>query len=184
MSSLVKCKFILTGALAGKSLRLGKYNFVDGALVLEDTPENIAMHARSLERNWCVYPEGAAGLESKNEQRDLSADSKPDGKQAVSGNGEPNGAGAAAGEGSAVGAGDASANAGKPAVQAGGNGPAPELNQKLARAVAALDPMDDAHWTADGKPAMVAVSQFYGATDITRADVEAAAPGFRRPSVD
>lgn len=58
--------------------------------------------------------------------------------------------------------------------------PKPFVNTKLAAAIAQLDPKDDSHWTGDGKPAMKAVETFYGASDITRADVSAAAPGLTR----
>lgn len=53
-------------------------------------------------------------------------------------------------------------------------------NLKLVRALGQLDPKDDKHWTKDGKPAMTAVEAFYGASDITRADVSAAVPGLTR----
>ncbi len=55
-----------------------------------------------------------------------------------------------------------------------------ELNTKLQKAVLGLDPADDTHWTKDGKPAMTAVEKLYGSAGITRADVEAVAPGHTR----
>ena len=55
-----------------------------------------------------------------------------------------------------------------------------ELNTKLQKAVLGLDPTDDTHWTKDGKPAMTAVEKLYGSAGITRADVEAVAPGYTR----
>ena len=61
-----------------------------------------------------------------------------------------------------------------------GDPPPAEINAKLQRAVMGLDPADDAAWTKDGKPAINAVTAAYGATDVTRADVEAVAPGFNR----
>lgn len=188
-SSQITLIFILVGFYAGKTVSLGKYRFVDGKCTITATPEQMALHARALERNWQAFPQGDSRIEEfGHEQRDLHKNTKPDGKHTVPGDGVPGGEGSAPGEGSADGGGDASANAGGSNVQTAGNGSAEELkplvNDKLARAVAALDPKDDTHWTADGRPAMVAVQQFYGATDITRADVEAAAPNVRRPAVE
>jgi len=53
-------------------------------------------------------------------------------------------------------------------------------NERLAAALQKLDPENDEHWTKLGKPAMAALEQFYGSTDFTRADVEAAIPDFNR----
>lgn len=53
-------------------------------------------------------------------------------------------------------------------------------NQRLAEALAKLDPENDDHWTKLGKPAMSAVEQLYGSADITRGDVEAAIKDFDR----
>lgn len=53
-------------------------------------------------------------------------------------------------------------------------------NERLATALGQLDPENDEHWTKIGKPAMAALEQFYGSTDFTRADVEAAIPDFDR----
>lgn len=53
-------------------------------------------------------------------------------------------------------------------------------NERLAAALRQLDPENDEHWTKIGKPAMSALEQFYGSSDITRADVEAAIPDFNR----
>lgn len=54
------------------------------------------------------------------------------------------------------------------------------VNEKLRQVVVNLDPEVDDHWTGAGKPAMAAVEEAYGETGITRADVEAAAPGWNR----
>lgn len=50
-------------------------------------------------------------------------------------------------------------------------------------AVQGLDPDRDDHWTKDGLPAMEAVEAALGvrASVLTRDDVDAAAPDFRRP---
>lgn len=58
--------------------------------------------------------------------------------------------------------------------------PNADFGGRLRKAINDLDPDDDAHWTAEGKPAIAAVTSLYGSTGVTRADVEAAAPGFNR----
>lgn len=195
MSAFVKIWFFLTGVLAGKTILLGgKYQFQDGKMLLQATPEEAALHARSLERNWSVLPEGDPRLnkeEEDNGQRDLSQDPLRDSKQTVQPGSESDGQGAAASEQTAnEGTGNAEVDAGQGGLQAGGDGhpaeltgdPLPEVNEKLKRAVEALNPAEDSHWIADGRPAIAAVAMLYGATDVTRADVEAVAPGFTRPA--
>ncbi len=49
----------------------------------------------------------------------------------------------------------------------------------LAAALAALDPADDTHWTANGKPNVAAVAGIVGAP-VTRADIDSAAPELTR----
>lgn len=49
----------------------------------------------------------------------------------------------------------------------------------LPDAVAALDPNDDSHWTSGGKPRIEAVADITG-KPVTRAEIDAAAPGVTR----
>lgn len=58
--------------------------------------------------------------------------------------------------------------------------PDPVLNEKLMEAIKKLSPENDDHWTQAGWPDMKALEIFYGASDITRAQVTAAAPGYNR----
>lgn len=53
--------------------------------------------------------------------------------------------------------------------------------EAIKAALAKLDPADDDHWTAGGLPAVGAVKELTSSTTLTRADIEAAAPGFERP---
>lgn len=50
----------------------------------------------------------------------------------------------------------------------------------IVEALGKLDPANDEHWTADGKPAMVALNALLPA-EITRARLEEVAPDFARP---
>lgn len=145
----------------------------------------------------------AAEAEKQDGQRDLQSQggSDPDGSGAVHGGVQSDGAGTGA-EGAAAGSGDAGAGAGQSGGLPDGNGqqaqlnsepvaqqtqdtqgptePVAQVNEKLRRAVLGLDPSDDSHWIASGKPALAAVEKAYGSTGLTRADVEAVAPGFVR----
>lgn len=56
----------------------------------------------------------------------------------------------------------------------------PPKNVELAKAVKALDPAADDHWTGAGLPKISAVEEAYGQTGVTRAMVEAAAPEWTR----
>lgn len=194
MSTIIQTTFVLTGALAGRTIRLGSqpYAFEKGRLTITAPAEEVALHARFLERNWQAYPEGHPALkEVPDGQRDLQEGSQPDGQQPVHGDVQPVGGGTEAGDAAPVSGGGVEAEAGQAGSVPGGDGqpaqlnpagdpPPPEVNAKLQKAVQSLDPADDNHWTKDGKPAMTAVEKLYGSAAITRADVEAVAPGWTR----
>lgn len=185
--STIQVTFALTGPRANLTGTLGSlpYRFHEGRTRIVATPEEMALHARFLERNWKAYPEGHPALEKidpegKNGERDLSENPERDGEPEVHSDLQPNGEGPAAGSESADGGGAVESATGEAGGVSDGAGQAPELNTKLQAAVWNLDPTDDTHWTRDGKPAMSAVEKLYGASDITRADVDAAAPGYTR----
>lgn len=134
-------------------------------------------------------------------QRDLSAGGdNADGQGQVQGGGLAQGEGTSAGDGANDGSGAGDASTGATGGLPEGNGQPPLLkvsdtlnpnhapegdakalfDVKLQRAVASLDHATDDHWTQDGKPALQAVSKFYGSTAVKRADVEAVAPEYRR----
>lgn len=163
MSTIIQTTFVLTGPLAGRTIRLGSqpYPFENGRLTIQAPAEEVALHARFLERNWQAYPEGHPALKEVPDGQPVSSDVQPDGGGTEAG-GVPDGDG-------------------QPAVLTDPvKEPTVELNTKLQKAVMGLDPADDTHWTKDGKPAMTAVEKLYGSAGITRADVEAVAPGHTR----
>ncbi|WP_163836868.1 hypothetical protein [Spartinivicinus ruber] len=53
------------------------------------------------------------------------------------------------------------------------------VSEKIVKALSQLDQANDAHWTNAGLPNVKAVEEILG-QDITRADINAAAPDFRR----
>jgi hypothetical protein len=194
MSSVIQTTFVLTGPLKGKTVNLGSlpYRFADGRTTLIASVEDTALHARFLERNWQAYPEGHPALEGQTDgQREVQTNTQQDGQHPVSSDVQPNGGGTEAGGEADNGAGATDPEAGQAGGVPDGDGqqaqlnpagdpPPSEVNTKLQKAVQALDPADDNHWTRDGKPAMSAVEKLYGSAGITRADVEAAAPGWTR----
>ena len=194
MPTLIQTTFVLTGAFAGRTIRLGSqsYAFEKGRLTITAPPEEVALHARFLERNWQAYPEGHPALkEVPDGQRDLQEGPQPDGQQPVHSDVQPNGEGTEAGDAAPVSGGGVEAEAGQAGGVPDGDGqpavltdpakePTVELNTKLQKAVLGLDPADDTHWTKDGKPAMTAVEKLYGSAGLIRADVEAVAPGHTR----
>jgi hypothetical protein len=66
--------------------------------------------------------------------------------------------------------------------QEGGDDDDVVTGEQIAEALELLDPTDDNHWTAAGLPSMDAVADALGVGGFSRADVEAANPGFKRPA--
>lgn len=54
------------------------------------------------------------------------------------------------------------------------------VDTKLVKAIHALDPANDEHWTGVGLPAMTSIEIAYGSTGVTRKDVTAAIPEWNR----
>lgn len=92
MSVPIKTTYVLTGPNKGRTIRLGKYPFENGKLTIIATPEETALHARALERNWSAFPEGSDALknaEKPDGQRDLPEGSEQDGDAEVQRDGVP-----------------------------------------------------------------------------------------------
>ncbi len=102
-------RFILSGPLRGRTIKLGSqgYQFVNGELTVQASPQDVALYARQLERNWQAYPEGhPALLEGKlNGQREIHKDSQPNEQSTVSGELQPVGEAPAARDSTVVGTG-------------------------------------------------------------------------------
>jgi len=57
----------------------------------------------------------------------------------------------------------------------------PDLSETaIGRALLTLDPDDDAHWTAGGRPKLSVIENLSGNAGVTRGDVNEASPGFDR----
>jgi hypothetical protein len=173
---------VLVGAYAGQtgalSLGLTEYHFTDGEITLEGSDHNVEATARALALSFQALPKGSPELEALMKEM-ANADQVHEGGDL--GNGEADIQGGA-GQGAAdTGAGDGGADDAAQAGEAGAGDATRDGSRAIVEALTKLDPADDANWTADGKPKMAALEVLLGRTDITRAQVEAAAPGFSRP---
>lgn len=169
---IVKKSIELVGPNKGKDIVLGGIQFRDGKATLEGPDTDVEKQFRYLHRCWQVQY-------SEEVSKDGSVQDQPnkDENGAPQGNGEE-GEGRTAQEGSD----DSGQPTGTDVHNQNGQTESPVVNQRLVDAVSKLDPENEEHWTRTGKPAMSAIETFYGSSDITRADVDAAAPGLSRDS--
>ena len=179
MSALLKTTFILTGPLAGKTVKLGSlpFPFVGGKLTIQATPKDLGLYAQFLERNWQALPENDPRLETTNGQCDIPEDEE----ESVPSEVQPNRAGAptrgTAEDGSGL------VETGDRLGWTGGDRSEEIVDQKLREAVLKLDPTNETHWTVHGKPALDVVAKFLGSSNVTRRQVDAAAGDIRKPAV-
>lgn len=206
--SIQQRQIVLTGARKGMTGELGQFQVVEGVIKLQGGDEDLLGWTRYIEMMWQGYPMGdprieeaqaaidAANQESSDGKRDVQAGSvQSDGKSDLQGLAQHVGGQPSAGDGAPVGGQPSGASAGTAdAAGALGNGqqaqlsengkkPDPEVptDERLKKALGLLDPAINEHWTMAGQPAIAAVEQFYGSGNVTRADIEAIAPGWRRP---
>ena len=173
----------LVGAYAGQTVTLGlgltNYTFTDGEITLEGSDHDVEAVSRALALNFQALPKGSPELEAK--LKELA-----DGDQVHAGgnlgNGEANLQGGAGPGAIDPDPGNGGADDAATTGEAGAGDATRDGSRAIVEALTKLDPADDANWTADGKPKMAALEVLLGRTDITRAQVEAAAPGFTRPT--
>ena len=182
MSVLIRLVFFLTGALTGKTIKLGDYSFLDGKCEVTSTHDQMPLHARFLERNWSAFAENDPRL--KEAQANVLNQVHEDGN-GPSGSSEVHGSNLESGNPPEV---VGNPDSGEPPADPSTGNSEPNANQsdrppqvvKLEAAIRMLDPANDLHWTATGLPTMAAVEKFFGSAGITRADVAGALPGFNR----
>ena len=160
---------------------LGTYKFEDGFHVCVIPADRVEKRIRVLNTFYGaeVYKDGASQVHEDPGSRAPAA---------VPGGGGPDGSGSGkvpADDGSGTDAG------GKPAEGSVSSGDGQqdtrddgtkEFADRLLKAVTNLDPTNDEHWTADGRPRIDEVEKAYGSAGVTRADVDAIAPGYTRPT--
>jgi len=196
----IRHKLILTGARAGATCTLRKLEFRNGVCVITGPDNEVAALTRYMGRVYKAFPEGSlelAKFQALDREREGAsngagaADTEPGRDQVapVSGDVRPDGAGPApspANDGSGADAAEAGSSQREPGGD-GNGGPDvddfdAERTQSLHEVIMGLDPTNDEHWTADGKPRIDVVAAASGRQDLTRKVVEAAAPGFTRPT--
>jgi len=160
----------LRGHFAGQSVVLGGFQFTRGAVSLDYSPEDHERIARHLAQ-W-----QAEAID------DGKRDSETMRPPQVVGHVQPEGQGSDAGGGTADGVRPTEAAPSDPTVNVGpeGDRQAPSVEERLRASVLALDPDDEGSWTASGRPSLAAIEAAFG-LPVTRAKIEAVAPGFKRP---
>jgi hypothetical protein len=172
---------VLVGTHAGKDIvfdaGMTKYKFTGGKMELTGTPTQLAGVIAYLGRCYQAFPEGSAELRAAQEGL-RNGGGKTDPNRT-----EDNAGGAGEGLSIATEAHDGSRGQQDDARKAGEEDAPGNGARSIAEALKQLDPHNDSHWNADGKPRMSAVEAFLGRTDVTRAQVEAVAPGLTREKV-
>lgn len=189
--SIITRKLTLVGANRGKTIGLKAgdkvYQFTDGSMEVTGPSGDVDNLTKFLNRCYQAFPDPSRELDEAVAAIHGEADA------AEAEQDEPG-----AGDGDKGGAQDDAGGAGQPAPEPGnpaeGGGHAEaqpgeaepgrsdqgDGQSPIAAALSKLDPADDEHWTADGKPKMTALEAIMGRSDITRAQVDAAVPGFNR----
>jgi len=189
----IRRKLVLTGARTGKTCVLNKYQFVNGITYVEGPDKDVDGISKYFAVAYKAFPEGSAELaymqrvdhdNSKLQEvlhgiSHAAPDSQPGRSGEVSSNIQPGRVGLAQ-KGPNAGAGAATPPPGSTGSVPGGPGHADAGLDELKRAVVQLNPSNDEHWTSEGKPAIAALAQICRRANITRAEVEAAAPGVTR----
>lgn len=184
-------KLSLVGDLDGQTVTLraggSEYEFIDGSLEVTGPSADVDNLSKYLQRCWQAYPDPSRELDEARAAIERGTDAaEADEDEPKAGDGDPSGAENNEGgagdpapepEGTDEGGSDAQPEPGaaEPGRPGEGDGQSP-INQALSR----LDPEDDEAWTADGKPKMSAIEAVMGRSDVTRSQVDAAAPGFDR----
>lgn len=199
MSASLNTTLHLTGALRGKTVVLGGYPFVDGRFTVSGSLENVSGLIKYLGRSYQAYPEGSVELREAQERdrreanrgvrgangndsdRDKAASN--DGVDGADGSGTSQAGGSDDGETGVNGSGGSTSGlsdrGGRPdagdADESDESGPYGEVRKALKR----LDHTNDDDWTGDDRPAVARVTEILG-RQINRAEIDAAAPDFRR----
>lgn len=189
--SIITRKLTLVGAYRGQTVtfRAGtkEYEFKEGSMEISGPSTDVENLSKFLNRCYQAFPDPSRELDAAVAAIHGDGDAaQTDTTASGPGNGDPGGTKDDAGgagdpapepKGTDEGGSDAQPEPGaaEPGRPGEGDGQSP-INQALSR----LDPEDDEAWTADGKPKMSAIEAVMGRSDVTRAQVDAAAPGFDR----
>lgn len=174
----MKAKLVLTGALKGKTKKLNGIQFINGEFPLKipiESQEGIIIYMKRCYEAQLIIEGDDHG------KCDVQTDAQPGQSAEVSGHVRQDGEEPAT-ETAVDGGKHDGAAGGTEGVLADGDGyQDPRLHSQIRKAVNLLDSANDSHWTKDGRPACDAVASVMGSGNVTRAQIEAAVPGFTRP---
>lgn len=187
---IITRKLTLVGANEGKTIvfKAGtkEYEFTDGSMEVTGPSGDVDNLSKYLRRCYQAFPDPSHELDAARAALKEEADAgEADTAEPGPGDEHPGGAdddeGGAGAEPTQLPDADNGGGAAEPEAGEAGAGDANGDGQSpIVSALKRLDPADDEHWTADGKPKMSALEALMGRADITRAQVDAAAPGFNR----
>lgn len=151
-------QYELAGFNAGKTINLGGFQFVDGVYTHESADQTTDGLTIYLERSYYAFPAGSPALKDAQERYE---------REQESGVAE-------------VPTGDAGSS--DPTDPLAGDEQGQQASAAAVKeAIDALDANDDSHWTAQGLPDVSAVTDLAG-EKVSRAQIEATAPGYTRAS--
>lgn len=197
-------RVVLTGPYAGKTMVLNRHHFTKGVALITGQPDEVSFTLAYLARSYQAYPEGSPELEAalskvkaNGVQHHFSTNpQKQDGAPNTVQGEEDNQAGQVPDPRELQGERHADGSAGNAGLVPGGAGhenaglgegvdylkerESSALTLQLQNVIKGLDPKQDTHWTPDGFPALDTVAEGAKQPSLTRADVEAAVPGWTR----
>lgn len=176
MSHHMNITLELTGARAGKTCVLGKYQFVNGRTVVRGDITKVGGAITYLGRVYKAFPLGSAELAAGGGNGKADADTAAGGRFAEPIQGSVHNDGSAD---QATASGSGTDGGGKPAAEHDPIGYR-HPDTRLREAVMKLDPANPEHWTEGGDPQLSAVAKMLGSGNVTRKDVKRVAPDITR----
>ena len=152
-----------------------KFRFTNGRLTIRGDHEWVDRILARLVRDYkCTIEE-----EARHGQRSVPTPSVPDPQPALRGGVQPGGEGTPQ-EAPADGTGGVNAGQGDARVRSGGDGHQDPRLDRIRSALGRLDSTNAKHWTITGLPKVSVVAKLARLEDVSRREVERAAPGFIR----
>lgn len=189
-------KFILTGANAGKTMKVNVVQFVNGEGIFKGELAKMGGLIAYL-ASYNAYPVGSEELAHAQIRDHENAGGIDGTSEVLAGPAGPDTGGAPADiSGTGTGSGPESVGASTDGAGTGSEGdgvqggrevdegkqaPSPDAAMlKIIDGINSLDPSVDDHWTDAGLPRVDAVAHASGVVSVTRKDIEAAMPGWNR----
>jgi len=174
---------ILTGGRAGQTCRLnhGRFQFTDGQLVLRGDGEQVAALMKILADQYQAFEKGSDELEAAtNGEHNLSTTSEQPNPEPPLLGGDQSGGTRPSTEEALDGSGSDGTDEGPTGIHSEGPGHEDPRMDRIRVALAKLDHGKDADWTTEGLPKVKVVARKARLKDITRRDIDKAAPGLQR----